>query len=415
MKSELLKTTLFVAAAAAIAIVAAWIEPPAYKAEVFEDQGGEFFPGFREVTAVKAIEVVDYDEAEATARPLKVELRKGRWMLASHNDYPAEAQDRLAKTAAALLDLKKQQVVSDRWEDHGTYGVIDPLDTKNPSLQGRGKRITLRDAQGMVLAELVLGGAVKDKQGYRYVRVPGQKRVYAVQTDADASARFQDWVDGNLLRLNPADIKRISVNSYSIDESMGRLTNVQRVNLTREGGTWKCEPPGKVSDAVAKGLAAALGTLRVTGARPMPAMLAEMLRTRRLAMTLESVMAMRSRGYFLTPDGRLLANEGEVVVETEKGLNYVLRFGEVVTGAAEAAKPGAAASAPLRQSEDRYLFVTVSSRNPELTAAADNLEARYADWFYVISGADFKRLRLTDQLKPAQAAAKPPAAPAPKN
>ena len=415
MKSELLKTTLFVAAAAAIAAVAAWVEPPAYKADVFEDQGEQFFPGFREVTAVKAIEVVDYDEAEATARPLKVELRRGRWLLASHNDYPAEAQDRLAKAAAALLDLKKQQVVSDRWEDHGTYGVIDPLDAKNPSLQGRGKRITLRDTQGMALAELVLGETLKDKQGYRYVRVPGQKRVYAVQTDADASARFQDWVDGNLLRLNAADIKRISVNSYSIDESMGRLTNVQRVTLTREGNSWKCDPPGRVSEATAKGLASALGGLRVTGARPKPAMLAEMLKTRRLAMTLESVMAMRSRGYFLTPDGRLLANEGEVTVETEKGLLYALRFGEVVTGAAEAAKPGAAATAPLRQSEDRYLFVTVSPRSPEMAAAADNLEARFADWFYVISGADFKRLRLIDQLKPAQAAAKPPAAPAPKN
>jgi len=344
-----------------------------------------------------------------------VELRRGRWLLASHNDYPAEAQDRLAKAAAALLDLKKQQVVSDRWEDHGTYGVIDPLDAKNPSLQGRGKRITLRDTQGMALAELVLGETLKDKQGYRYVRVPGQKRVYAVQTDADASARFQDWVDGNLLRLNAADIKRISVNSYSIDESMGRLTNVQRVTLTREGNSWKCDPPGRVSEATAKGLASALGGLRVTGARPKPAMLAEMLKTRRLAMTLESVMAMRSRGYFLTPDGRLLANEGEVTVETEKGLLYALRFGEVVTGAAEAAKPGAAATAPLRQSEDRYLFVTVSPRSPEMAAAADNLEARFADWFYVISGADFKRLRLIDQLKPAQAAAKPPAAPAPKN
>ena len=381
MKSELLKTTLFVAAAAAIAAVAAWVEPPAYKADVFEDQGEQFFPGFREVTAVKAIEVVDYDEAEATARPLKVELRRGRWLLASHNDYPAEAQDRLAKAAAALLDLKKQQVVSDRWEDHGTYGVIDPLDAKNPSLQGRGKRITLRDTQGMALAELVLGETLKDKQGYRYVRVPGQKRVYAVQTDADASARFQDWVDGNLLRLNAADIKRISVNSYSIDESMGRLTNVQRVTLTREGNSWKCDPPGRVSEATAKGLASALGGLRVTGARPKPAMLAEMLKTRRLAMTLESVMAMRSRGYFLTPDGRLLANEGEVTVETEKGLLYALRFGEVVTGAAEAAKPGAAATAPLRQSEDRYLFVTVSPRSPEMAAAADNLEARFADWF----------------------------------
>ena len=54
--------------------------------------------------------------------------------------------DRLVKTAAALMDVKKDQVRSDSPLDHARYGVIDPLDQKVAGLAGRGKRVTLRDA-----------------------------------------------------------------------------------------------------------------------------------------------------------------------------------------------------------------------------------------------------------------------------
>ena len=98
---------------------------------------------------MKAIEVVDYDETEAVARPLKVEFRKGRWLLASHDDYPAEARDRLAKTASALLDIRKDSPATDRVEDHTRFGVLDPLDARNPSLKAEASasRCATRGAQ----------------------------------------------------------------------------------------------------------------------------------------------------------------------------------------------------------------------------------------------------------------------------
>ena len=151
--NELTRTGLFVAAAAGLIAAAGWIRPESATSEIYSDTGQAFFPSFRNVDAVKAIEVVDYDETEAVARPLKVEFRKGRWLLTSHSDYPAEARDRLARTAASLLDLKKDTPATDRIEDHAKYGVLDPLDAKNPALQGRGKRVTLRDAGGVTLAE----------------------------------------------------------------------------------------------------------------------------------------------------------------------------------------------------------------------------------------------------------------------
>ena len=396
MKNERAVTALFVGIAVILAAAAHWIEPEARTPEIFSDQGEPLFPEFRDVLAVKAIEVVDYDEEQAVAQPLKVEFRRSQWVLPSHHDYPAEAGDRLAKTAAALLDLKKDLVVSDRIEDHAAHGVIDPLDMNVASLAGRGKRVTLRDEQGRVLADIVLGKPDPEREGYRYLRVPGQKRTYSVKTSADPSADFQDWIEGNLLRLAASEIRRIVINRYSIDEGFGRLGNMERTTLTREGNEWKSEGPRQVGRASMQAIVAALASIRVAGARPKPKPLAEQLRADQpLEMSLETVMSLRQRGYFITPDGRLLAKEGEVFVETAQGLLYTLRFGEIVTGTAAATDSDKAKSAE----QDRYLFVTVSFDPKRGDGAASErlartLKQKFADWYYIISGKDFSRLRL---------------------
>jgi hypothetical protein len=178
--------------------------------------------------APKAIEVIDYDEVTATASPLKVEFRDSKWTIPSHHGYPADAADRLPKTAAALMELRKDIVVSDRVEDHSEYGVLDPLDQAATALSGRGKRVTLRGENGEVLADFIVGKTVPDKAGYRYLRMPGQRRVYAVKTDADVSAKFTDWIETDLLKLSGSDIRRINVNSYSINEQRGILENAEQ-------------------------------------------------------------------------------------------------------------------------------------------------------------------------------------------
>lgn len=381
MKNEVARTGLYALAALALTAVAIQYEPESRSAEIFSDQGQTFFANFRDVADVKAIEVVDYDEAEAVAKPLKVEFRKGRWVLTSHSDYPAEARARLSSAATAFLDLKKEAAVSDRWEDHANYGVIDPLDAKNTSLSGRGKRVTLKDAGGVTLAGLVLGKPVKDKAGYRYVRLPGEKRTYSVKIEADPSAKFEDWVESDLLRLNVPDIARMVLNSYSIDEQFGRLANLQRTVMVPEKENW---------DAKAKTMAATLASLRVVGAYPKPPVLAQQLKARQLQMTLDVVMSLRQRGFFITPFGQLLANEGELSVETTKGLAYTLRFGEVVSDSTSA-KP----------SENRNVFITAGTRNPAVEEQARALDAKFSDWYYVISGADFAKLHPHRTARPA--------------
>ena len=126
----------------------------------FDDQGQRFFPDFTLPEQATKLEVVEFDPATGDARPFSVALKDGRWVIPSHYDYPADAKDRLANTAAGVLDLTKDTIRSDRAEDHKDLGVLDPLDPKALSYEGLGKRITLKDKTDRTLADLIVGKPV---------------------------------------------------------------------------------------------------------------------------------------------------------------------------------------------------------------------------------------------------------------
>ena len=413
--NELKKTLIFCAAAVVLSAASVFVDPGTITPEVFDDQGEPFFAEFTDALAPKAIEVIDYSEATATARPLKVEFKDSKWTIPSHHNYPADAEDRLAKTSAALMELRRDITVSDRIEDHSEYGVVDPLDQKVTSLAGRGKRVTLRDEDDNVLADFVVGRTVPGKPGYRYMRVPSQRRTYAVKTDADVSVEFNDWIETDLLKLSTADIRKVSINSYSINEQRGILENVEKLTLTKKDNKWIMSGRGTPKENKTDALASALDNLRIVDVQPKPANLTRDLKTRQgIQLSMDSVMSLRQKGFFMTANGQLFSNEGEIIVDTANGLQYTLRFGEIAStgpgasGSGEAAASAGAEDEP-EAAEDvrRYLFITVShsdARAKQYTEEgkepdekgkdlALELQNRFADWYYVITGADFSNLR----------------------
>ncbi len=414
---ELIKTLAFCGAAAVLLIAVLNHQPSLNPSLRQDDQGQFFYPQFTDPQTPKVIEVVDYDESTATARPLKVEYKNRRWSIPSHYGYPADAQERLAKTAGTLVELKKEVIVSDRTDDHARYGVIDPLDPTNPSLAGRGKRVTLRDEQNAVLADFIIGKSGEGKPGFRYMRIPGQPRTYMVKTDTEPSARFQDWIETDLLKLAVSDIRKIVVNSYSINENMGTLQNVESISLIKNKGQWSLGASGTPRQARVDQLLAALANLKIVDVQPKPMGLSQDLKTPEgIRLSPESILSLRQKGFFVTPMGQLLSNEGEIMVETVSGLQYTLRFGEIAPGSAAAAADSATAGKPAGEinkeksappEERRYLFITVNysaERAAQYTEEgaipsdrgkriSDELRNRFADWYYIISGSEFNRLR----------------------
>ncbi len=384
------QTAVFAAAALALGIAAAVIQPESRVPAILSDQGQAFYPNFTDPQAPRTIEVVDYDEATATALPLKVQFLHGQWVIASHYNYRVDIGDRLAKTSAALMDLKKDMVGSDSALDHARFGVVDPMDQKTAGLTGRGKRVTLRDARGDILADYILGKPVEGKPGYRYVRVPGEKRTYMVKTSADPSARFSDWVNTGLLRIAADSIRKVTINRYNFDPSAARP---ETTVLHHDKGGWTA-PDGKVDMAAVRAMAAALDGLKIVDVRPKPPGLAAGLRREQVELNLQTALSLREKGFIITPEGRVLSAEGDMTVETTNGLLYSLRFGGVAASDARSGAPG----------DNRILFVMVHFDPARAAAyagdaaagqrAARDLNARFADWYYVISGQDFQNLRL---------------------
>ena len=380
---ELTKTLIFVAIALVLTGAAMLRIPDRVKDAAFNDQGQPFFPEFKDPFACTDLEVIDYDPSTATAARFEVKFKDGKWVIPSHADYPADAKDRLAKTAAGVMDLTKDTFRSDRIEDQEEFGVIDPLDAKATSLKGRGKRVTLRDKTEKVLADFIIGKEVKDRSGQRYVRVPGHKQIYGVNVKADLSTKFADWIETNLLKLDSSRIRRVKFDNHKVDPERGQLLKGDVVTIERKdsGASWTIAgqtipPDQEINTDKLSTLTSALADLKIVGVRAKPEGLQKDLKVEGDRLKLSSEQAFRSlfsKGFYVTRDG-LYSNQGDVVVSTDEGVVYTLRFGEVVVasgleltaGADESAskeKDGSKKDASKKSgdtSENRYVMVTVA-------------------------------------------------------
>ena len=467
---ETRKTLAFVAAAAVVTAAAFLAAPADPTPEAFSDRGEAFFPDFVDPNDAVSLEVIDFDEATGRIDAFSVAFKGTRWRIPSHHNYPADDKDRLARTAAGLIEVRKDDVVAEIAADHEALGVVDPLDESVASLSGRGKRVTIKDENDNLLADLIVGRNVPGREGqYRYLRVPGQKRTYAARFDVDVSSRFGDWIEKDLLEVDQARIEQVILKDYSIDEGTRMLDQRDTIVLSKGNPDWTANRmrTGQKVDAVKmEDLLKALDELTIVGVRPKPAGLSRSLEDNDegISITRGDLASLQQKGYYFTGDGQLVSNEGETQVRTADGVSYTLRFGEIVYGAGDevtaglagaGASGGAAGSggkagagspggpggfgtgSPAAPGENRYLFITTgfdASLFPEPPEPADlgfqaradslwtdadrsnadlhekheawrqrvdtgrrtsaDLNARFAQWYYVISAESFDRIRL---------------------
>ncbi len=394
--NETIRTVLAVAVACVLAGAAYLTRPRPITPETFSDQGESFFAEFTDPTAARSLEVIGYDEATASYRPFKILFDGARWVIPSHHNYPADAQTSLAQAASAFVGLTKEQVISDRAADHGAMGVIAP-DNEAAPLTGRGTRVTLKDAQGKVLSDLIIGkaagasGAAEEGQGAapsrRYVRLPDKNRVYAVSFAKTFSTRFADWVETDLLKFAGQPVNRIVVDRYEIDEAAGLKKTTERVTIVRNSDStgaaathpWSVDaepggPPGPGEEIVVSRIdetISALSGLKIAGVRPKPAKLAQWFAGETKSITPAEVLDLQARGFFVSREGQFVANEGEQTIACADGVVYTLYFGEVLFGSGESVSAGAADALgagvdsaedgkPKSGQENRYAFVRVS-------------------------------------------------------
>jgi hypothetical protein len=435
---KLTKTLL--GAAALLSVVAVVTAPRNVTPSAFSDIGTAFFPDFQDPNAATTLEVIEFDEATAAAKPFKVTNRNGIWTIPSHHDYPADGKDRLAQTAAGVISIQREDFRSDNVADHEALGVIDPLDETSTTLKGRGKRVTIKGPNDAVLADLIIGKKLEEREGLHFVRVPDQKRVYVAKIDVDISTKFEDWIEKDLLQVERSKIDQVVLQDYSIDERTFMVDMRDTVVLEKEGDKWtanRLRPNEEIETYKVNDLLREIDDLKIVGVRPKPAGLSERLEA--LTISREDLLSLQTRGYYLTRTGQMMSNEGELQVSTDEGIVYTLRFGEILHGTGEAISAGAETTADQASGpgENRYLLVSAIFDPASVTAppkpantafegkeesaltdedkenrrlageykrweenvkkgreTAEALGKRFAPWYYVISASSFDKIHL---------------------
>jgi len=373
--NEFAKTGVFVGGAAALVVLAMLSGPHAVDNAYFSDEGQALFTQFNNPQQAVSLEVWEFNKDRGEMVPFKVtQGDKGLWTIPSHSDYPADAKTRMAKAAAMVIGSKRDKVISDEPADYSKFNVVDPTDDKL-KLEGRGIRATFKDKGGTVLADLILGKEVEGKSGYRYVRLPDKKRIYAVKLDADLSTRFEDWIERDLLKTSSWDLSQVLFDNYKVDEAAGGIVPGDKLTVKKDdaaGGKWVLDGLAQSEETNEDKLREITDTvtqLKIVGVRPKPQGLTANLEQANGFDRQILLGSLQSKGYYLGRNGKMYSNDGDLVVSNKKGVVYTLKFGQVVFGEGDAVtsgkedskpkQPKDAASGPQPQAQNnRYLMVT---------------------------------------------------------
>lgn len=352
----------------------------------FEDTGEALFPEFTDPTTATNLEVVAWNEDDAQVISFQVMQKEGRWVIPSHNDYPADGTERMGKAAASFIDVKKDRYYGDDPANHGAFGVLDPEGDEGKGDE-KGQRITIKDASDTVLVDIIVGKEVTDRPGFYYVREPGEenKRVYGSRLELDISTKFEDWIEKDLLKVERDDFYQMTYDPYVVDEVEGKVTGfapvVAEVIDPANRREWKVlqgtdVPEGKVLDSMkVRQILTAMASMKIVGVRPRP-------QARNILEQQILAQEMKRKGFFVVPtaDGRaqLFGNEGMLSAVTDDGIVYSLLFGEVTYESGIALTAGVAESS----SEDEQGVMEEGVEEEEADGDKKASRFMFVDVFY---------------------------------
>jgi hypothetical protein len=399
--SEMAKTFTFLGLAL-VSLVAAWATKPASAdLDVASLVGQDLTKGFTDSTEAKRLRIVDFNEATATLREFEVAEEDGLWAIPSKDGYPADAERQMAQAATSLMDRKVLAVASEDAADHEQFGVIDPLSPKlEVGQKGVGRHVTISDINNEPLVDLVIGLEVKDVTNKQhFVREAGRDVVYIIELDPEPlSTNFEDWIEKDLLKLNPWDIEQVEIKDYSAElgltmtergpaiqvawDPRSELTLAYNdteskwspVSLKKFMGTngehqeFSLTDDEELNSDKLNGLKSALDELEIVDvASKPPGLSADLKAGENFLDDREAITDLRVRGFAAvqapgSTSQDLISNEGEVICTMKNGVEYVLRFGDLRMTAggsekkAQEAADGEAEPQSSGRDVQRYLF-----------------------------------------------------------
>ena len=225
--------------------------------------------------------------------------------------------------------------------------------------------------------------------------------------EVDLSTKFADWIESDLLQLQGENLAEVVINKYTIDKKKRRLVD-QETNILKRpkpADPWTLDGLDAAKEEVnqdeVKAVATALADLKILGVREKPdGLSADLKADKGIAIDAQVQDDLAAKGFYFTPDGQMLSNEGEMIPITDGGVAYNLRFGEVFTGSELEMETGLEADQRKKDAKD--------DKQPKSEVTGTNKSR------YVFITAHFDAAALGPKPEdPAKAAAKKPAAKTP--
>ncbi|MEW4454208.1 DUF4340 domain-containing protein [Bremerella sp. JC817] len=464
--SESLKTIIFVAIAAIIGGVAYVSRPAPVTSTPEEEVNQALFPEFTDPLQAESMKITRFDSDRGQLRQFEVTDTRDGWQIATKSGYPANATEHMSLAANSLVDLNVLRVVGDLPGQHAEFGVIEPnANSLSADSEGVGELITIKGKSDKTLANLIVGAADKEDPKLRYVRIPGRDRIYLVRLDPSVfSTEFSDWIDKDLLKLNPFDVGSLRFRNYTMQANPTGISVLPQMDATvgfnQDANAWQLfrlqdASPDDPSKLVGVQLPAdqklnrekldeirnALNDITIVDVFRKPDALADALKNN---LPLEQVpqddlRTLIANGFFpFTLPGEtkaaMVGVNGELVIETVDAIRYRLLFGidklggdnkdqkqqylfvqtefidemlpppnlqevpEIKEGEDQDVEAQAVAREKILQ-ENEALMTAYREQKNEAMRKIFELNARFADWYYVVKAEDVDKILLKrDQL-----------------
>ncbi len=351
------RTTLIFIGVAAVALGLAWFTRPdvvlSEKDASLERVGEELFPSFTDPAKANSLQIVKYDETLAQLDRFEVarDASSGLWTLPSSGGYPADATEQLQEATSPMIGIKVDNVATESASEHELYGVANPADENLAvGASGVGMLVEFKDKADEILASLIIGKEVEDREGLRYARVPTEDVVYVVEIGVEAfSSEFGDWIEKKLLGIRGLDINKVSVRDYTL-ETRGLSTILELkfdAEVRNSQNNWelaklvsyennqpvegKVGPDEELDTEFLNNLKLAVQDLEIIDVRRKPDGLAANLKASDMLLNdKESLASLQSQGFYPTTmrgTPEMFSASGDITIGTTDGVDYELRFG----------------------------------------------------------------------------------------
>jgi hypothetical protein len=143
-----------------------------------------------------------------------------KWSVQEADNYPANF-GKVRQIAIALSELEIDSAKTKNPENYSKLGVEDP-----ESDGAESRLLTVVNGENRILVSLIVGkerlSSSSSENPGLYVRLPEQQQALLVNGDLDVSTNIVDWIDADLMNIEPKRIRQVSVTQ--LDGSTVSLT-----------------------------------------------------------------------------------------------------------------------------------------------------------------------------------------------